>query len=277
MAASNDSQIVIKLLDAPSHALLRKFGSLGYSLLLRLQSELTAIESHSGDALLAGIDLHNVGATTVALGAEASTESRLREEELQNKLIKYYTLLNLFSKIQSSRIPHEAVLEGFIRFVKDDLQKDVAHTTWVDEADLMGPFTNRLPQQILITMNIVSIFRKMKRFKWFAAIIHRFPKCIRRHLEHPGYPDRFVLSTGGITNWFSVLVVILVPTIIVGAMLALYATHSTRERMAALWGFAVVFAFMTRLLATPNTDFIFATNAAFCAVLVVFVGNALPG
>lgn len=89
MAASNDSQIVIKLLDAPSHALLRKFGSLGYSLLLRLQSELTAIESHSGDALLAGIDLHNVGATTVALGAEASTESRLREEELQNKLIKY--------------------------------------------------------------------------------------------------------------------------------------------------------------------------------------------
>lgn len=71
--------------------------------------------------------------------------------------------------------------------------------------------------------------------------------------------------------------------------------------MAALWGFAVVFAFMTRLLATPNTDFIFATNAAyvspslfssdivkirilivltfyrFCAVLVVFVGNALPG
>ncbi|EEA25327.1 hypothetical protein PMAA_064420 [Talaromyces marneffei ATCC 18224] len=190
MAASNDSQIVIKLLDAPSHALLRKFGSLGYSLLLRLQSELTAIESHSGDALLAGIDLHNVGATTVALGAEASTESRLREEELQNKLIKYYTLLNLFSKIQSSRIPHEAVLEGFIRFVKDDLQKDVAHTTWVDEADLMGPFTNRLPQQILITMNIVSIFRKMKRFKWFAAIIHirlvdwrdnKLVFCTRRH------------------------------------------------------------------------------------------------
>uniref|UniRef100_A0A093UW62 DUF6594 domain-containing protein n=1 Tax=Talaromyces marneffei PM1 TaxID=1077442 RepID=A0A093UW62_TALMA len=253
MAASNDSQIVIKLLDAPSHALLRKFGSLGYSLLLRLQSELTAIESHSGDALLA-----------------------------ESLIVKFLflipdTLLNLFSKIQSSRIPHEAVLEGFIRFVKDDLQKDVAHTTWVDEADLMGPFTNRLPQQILITMNIVSIFRKMKRFKWFAAIIHRFPKCIRRHLEHPGYPDRFVLSTGGITNWFSVLVVILVPTIIVGAMLALYATHSTRERMAALWGFAVVFAFMTRLLATPNTDFIFATNAAFCAVLVVFVGNALPG
>jgi hypothetical protein len=79
-------------------------------------------------------------------------------------------------------------------------------------------------------------------------------------------------------------------------MFALYAIPSTWERMAALWGFAVVFAGMTRHLANPNSDFIFATNAAyvsfslfnahltvlfltvsnrFCAVLVVFVGSAL--
>lgn len=86
---------------------------------------------------------------------------------------------------------------------------------------------------------------------------------MRRHLVHPAYPDNLALSTGGISNWFAGLVVIVVPTIIVTPMFVLYAIPSTWERMAALWGFAVVFAGMTRYFASPNSEFIFPTTAAY--------------
>jgi hypothetical protein len=92
MAASSNSEIVNKLLETPSLALSRKFASLGYSLLLRLQSELTAIEAHSGEALMARIEfLQMGGATEVFLSSEFSTEERRLEEELHRKLIKYCT------------------------------------------------------------------------------------------------------------------------------------------------------------------------------------------
>lgn len=47
MDSPSDSEVASELLKTPSNALLRKFSSLGYSLLLRLQSELAAIEAVS--------------------------------------------------------------------------------------------------------------------------------------------------------------------------------------------------------------------------------------
>lgn len=129
-------------------------------------------------------------------------------------------------------------------------------------------------------------------------MMQMLPHCIRRRFEHSELPDAWYFQTEVISNWFTGAAVLIVPTIIVAPMFALYAIPSTWERMAALWGFAVVFAGMTRYLASPNSDVIFATNAAyvsfflslnshstilfltvrnrFCAVLVVFVGSALP-
>lgn len=90
MAAASNSETVTQLLNAPSLALSRKFASLGYSLLLRLQSELTAIEAHSGEALMSRLELLQMGgATEVFLSSEFSTEERRLEEELHRKLIKY--------------------------------------------------------------------------------------------------------------------------------------------------------------------------------------------
>jgi hypothetical protein len=89
MAASVSPDPLTELLDNPSFAPLRKFGSLGYSLLLRLQSDITAIEAHGGTALRACIDLDRTTTTAVALSPEVSTEDRRLEEELRCKLIKY--------------------------------------------------------------------------------------------------------------------------------------------------------------------------------------------
>lgn len=80
-------------------------------------------------------------------------------------------LLDAFSKVQSSRTPHEVVLEQFKLFLDRKLQTEIERTTWLEELDLMNPFTNHLPQRNLITMNIVSLVNKVGRSKWFIAIM----------------------------------------------------------------------------------------------------------
>jgi hypothetical protein len=85
------------------------------------------------------------------------------------------TLLNLFSKVQSSKRPHAVVLEGFTTFINRKLQTNIEYTPWFDENDLMGPFTNYLPQRNLITMNIVSMLNYMKKCSWFVAFVNVSP------------------------------------------------------------------------------------------------------
>lgn len=88
MAIRTDSKIVTDLLEKPSIAPLRKFGSLGYSLLLRLQSELTAIEADSGESIRASIHLHRNEAPDINLSPQNSTEDS-QLEVLQHKLYSY--------------------------------------------------------------------------------------------------------------------------------------------------------------------------------------------
>lgn len=80
-------------------------------------------------------------------------------------------LLDAFSKVQSSRTPHKVVLEQFKMFLDSNLQTEIERTPWLEEIDLMNPFTNRLPQRSLITMNIVSLVNRLGRCKWLIAII----------------------------------------------------------------------------------------------------------
>jgi hypothetical protein len=91
MAILGDSEKVTHLLEKPSIAPLRKFGSLGYSLLLRLQSELTEFEADSGESIRARIPLHRSGATDINLSSRNSTEDS-QLEELQHKLYSYCKL-----------------------------------------------------------------------------------------------------------------------------------------------------------------------------------------
>lgn len=89
MASPSESEVVKELLKTPSIALLRKFNSLGYSLLLRLQSELSAIEAHSGETLMERIDLRRAGATEVTLRSEVFSQDGQLEEVLLRKLMTY--------------------------------------------------------------------------------------------------------------------------------------------------------------------------------------------
>lgn len=108
-------------------------------------------------------------------------------------------------------------------------------------------------------------------------MMQKLPGCIRNYIEHPKYSDKHILETEEISNWFSELVVIIVPTIIVAPMFALYAIPSTWDRMACLWGFAIVFAVMTRFLASKSLDVIFATNAAYVSSKADFIVLMLMG
>lgn len=104
-------------------------------------------------------------------------------------------LLDLFTKVQSSRIPHEVVLEGFSRFLTDNLQRDIKDTPWCDATDLMGPFTNHLPQHSLITMNLVSLFSKLRDSKCLRAIIR--VSRIHSQLQHLSLSEDLILLTLG--------------------------------------------------------------------------------
>lgn len=88
MAIPPGSDITTHLLHQPSLAHLRKFGSLGYLVLLRLQSDITAIEAHKSDALRARIRLHTNGASDGELAAPDLTEEGLLRD-LQLKLYNY--------------------------------------------------------------------------------------------------------------------------------------------------------------------------------------------
>ena len=91
MVIPGDSEKVTTLLKKPGIAPLRKFGSLGYSLLLQLQSELTEIEADSGESIRARIPLYRNGATDINLSSRNSTEDSPLEE-LQHKLYSYCKL-----------------------------------------------------------------------------------------------------------------------------------------------------------------------------------------
>lgn len=98
-------------------------------------------------------------------------------------------------------------------------------------------------------------------------MMQKLPDCVRHRLIDPDHPDILcTLPADDISKRFSELVVIIVPTIIVAPMFALYAISSTWDRMACLWAFAIVFALITRHLASESSDVIFATNAAYVSI-----------
>lgn len=52
------------------------------------------------------------------------------------------------------------------------LHEEIEHTTWCDATDLMGPFTNHLPQHNLITEVIVRLLYKVKDLKCLLWLIN---------------------------------------------------------------------------------------------------------
>jgi hypothetical protein len=64
------------------------------------------------------------------------------------------------------------------------------------------------------------------------------------------------------------LVLVIVPSLIVAPMFALYAVPSMWARIGVLWAFAIVFACATGFLAGRNLDLILATSAAYVYLLL---------
>lgn len=117
MSIPNNPDLISALLREPSNALLRKFGSLGYMLMLRLQTELTAIEKNGGKAaLVTHIDLHKGEATENTSAAEESQEEKQLVTDLQCKLISYCKQLNLDSA-HSSHVEETVIMQPFLNYM----------------------------------------------------------------------------------------------------------------------------------------------------------------
>ena len=73
----------------------------------------------------------------------------------------------------------------------------------------------------------------------------------------------------------SVLSVILVAALLVGAIVALDFAHGKRARLVILAMFTVAFAAVVGLLTNARRAEVFGATAAFVAVLVVYVSGSL--
>jgi hypothetical protein len=68
------------------------------------------------------------------------------------------TLLDLFMKAQSPKEPHKATLDSFFT-VLQRVNPDFAikHSSWLNEHDLLGPFTAHLKEDRLSTKLIEKV------------------------------------------------------------------------------------------------------------------------
>jgi hypothetical protein len=95
-----NSKLIEQLLKYPNVALVRRFRVLGYSMLLRLQSDLTASERQVGDAVVAHIALQKKRETTTL-----SPEQEDLVKEALDKMVSYcktsISLINIIFLIAS--------------------------------------------------------------------------------------------------------------------------------------------------------------------------------
>lgn len=89
MPALPNFEFIKELLRSRDRALLRKFSNLGYLLLLRLQSELTALEQQAEKDLVAHIALQTHEAMGTSLSQEDLAKEQSLAEEVSKKLITF--------------------------------------------------------------------------------------------------------------------------------------------------------------------------------------------
>lgn len=75
-----------------------------------------------------------------------------------------------------------------------------------------------------------------------------------------------------ITRTLSVLLAVL---LLVGSIVTLYYVRGDNARLGILMAFIIVFAFGVALTTGANRDSIFASTAAYAAVLIVFISGDL--
>lgn len=98
MDSQMNSKLIKTILNSDTLGLLRKFDFLGYFLLLRLQTELTAMEKDNHERLLSTITFHSGTTTPGTAIPEVTAQDQQFVQELQQKLQEYCESLLKFLK-----------------------------------------------------------------------------------------------------------------------------------------------------------------------------------
>ncbi|KAH8689472.1 hypothetical protein BGW36DRAFT_71547 [Talaromyces proteolyticus] len=287
MATFTNQTRIAAMLRQRNTALMRKFTKWGHTLLLYRHSQLGERLTEYEQALATLTRLEDLDSDLQASEATLSPESEVDKEaqealitELEGKLISYYTLLEHFHNVQSLPRPDKFDLATFKGMLEYDQSIDTSKGLWSEEDDLVHLFPKKSQPLDKLSGFLLGWILAHREDPRVRTVIEHLPTFILRRLVPPGHEidDKTIplaLSRETISECISWLAIFVAPTINVAPMFALYAVPSIWARLVIVWVFSIMLGATTHLLSSGhNIAFVFSITAAFCAVLVVFVGSA---
>ncbi|KAH6989499.1 hypothetical protein BKA56DRAFT_256686 [Ilyonectria sp. MPI-CAGE-AT-0026] len=253
----------------------RKFNRLAALNLLYMQSEVLELEKRVDSMHLSTVDGHDMGLKDAARtwetlirqcqpGSEFRLDAKERMDlllELRKKLKDYHEALALQKDIASLRKPEDRVIEAVKHFFEN-------------------------PQHIL-GGSAKELFQETKTdgFNDLVALKPRaesdlFSDFLRRHwrdeeeVARDGVSHFKRFNEDSITRAVNVATVIVAAFFLIGTMVGFYFMKSTVLKLVMIAVFTTLFAGSLALVTNARRAEIFASTAAYAAVLVVFVSNS---
>ncbi|CAD0084079.1 unnamed protein product [Aureobasidium vineae] len=283
-----------------STTIFRRFDRLAMRNLLYLESELAALESEVERLdmdLIPETMINHLGDWTIlkaeAEYAEEDTTENISEEEARKqelmiarmKLVKkirvkvkeYHEALKLMNEILALERPEHDDIEtnGRIFVQPDDDDYDPDH--WQDKAEshaiIQGAMSMHLCEENRKDLCTLAPQVERDPFTRLVESKHQLRSMIKDKTTGMTSLSKWKRLNKVIT-WISVCVVV---AWLVGAILGLFFWESNTGRLILLSVTTMGFAVSILWLTTARRHDVFASTAAYAAVLVVFIGSTLQG
>ncbi|KAL8762771.1 MAG: hypothetical protein Q9184_001311 [Pyrenodesmia sp. 2 TL-2023] len=261
----------------PSFLIYRKFGWLRNRLLLDLQDELVTLER----------ELELIDASTTRRGdpdnvlasrrndERKKTKRRGLLKEIRQKLLEYDEVLLRLKQIHAIKRPTVRNQNSLYNLIWNNRCLVNEETDWIYRGEDLAALASYSEHGwfngfVEDTMNMIS--RSATTFFFRDAELKKKTGSIQVNLLSPRRLEIFVRTV------FTILtaVLFLVPVL---AMLELQPSHADQARHAEYMQLAIVFVFTILFSASCSTftkakrQEVFTATGAYCAVLVVFLGN----
>ncbi|QKX63798.1 uncharacterized protein TRUGW13939_10969 [Talaromyces rugulosus] len=252
----------------PRVAFAKRFNTISFKILLRLESELLEIESRGfqdmpGDATstsLGSPTSSQPSSTGPTRQAGGSGEQLATFDEVRKKMETYQDFLLRFIKLYSLK-PMDYVDRNALHHHLANLRvSEIAPDTWSDTNDLVGVCTTHLPKRDRFTEMLI------KALSWIIS-----QPLVDKLLK--GDDDNVYANEETIASCIVVFNVCIASLINMMALFVLYAIHSTLAKIGTICAFSMLFMLSGLFFTGADPIMVYSSTAAYSAVLVVFIGN----
>jgi len=236
----------------------RRFGQLHARILLYKQDELVELEEN-----LNRLDIQET--TPYNLKSRRTDQNPARKallKEIENKLMEYDTVLEAYYNGLERSPPKERNIESVTHWFEGNKPVAMAESTFLNNrADLTAPAESD-------DHGMESFVTKSAEFLHIQKHLTSKEDALKSTDSHISFftPSRVWKISRFLTTIFAIFV-LTVPVV------ALYYIETISSRLWAIIAFTTLFSSLLSLSTRSRNYEIFSATAAYCAVLVVFVGN----